>query len=88
MKAEYPLVRLNTKWKLNESLQERGNHFLPSCASLASLVILLNPTAQDAKSSVGIVDSGMRLDGHCRRVLSSARSVAGRQRACGMDVFQ
>lgn len=76
---------LNTKLKRNESLQGIGNHFLPSCVSLASVVT--NLTAQDAKTSAGIMDSGMRLEGHCRRVLSSTHSVAGRQRACGMDLF-
>lgn len=74
MKAAYPLVCLSTKGKLKELLQEIGNHFRCSCASLASLVILLNLTAQDDKTSVSI------LEGHCRRVLSSAHSAAGRPR--------
>lgn len=88
MKAAYPLVCLNSKWKLKESLQEIGNHFCGSCASLASLVIVLNLIACDDKTSTGIVDLGMRLGGHCGKVLSSAYSAAGRQRACGMDVFR
>lgn len=62
MKAAYPLVCLNSKWKLKESLQEIGNHFCGSCASLASLVIVLNLIACDDKTSTGIVDLGMRLE--------------------------
>lgn len=85
------MVCLNTKRRLSDFHSRReettSSVLVPT---LASLALLLNLTVHvdGDKGSAGITDSGMRLQGHCRTVVSSGCSGAGRQRACGMDIFQ